>query len=94
MTKKKLGSFARRTQDGSVLIEVGDEVFAVPPHLADSYRERILREKRSRSDLSSNSGDELFGSVRPKFLTDGGPDGGDEEQARAAYDSKIGRAHV
>ncbi|SPO22854.1 uncharacterized protein UTRI_01532 [Ustilago trichophora] len=89
MTKKKLGSFARRTQDGSVLIEVGDEVFAVPPHLADSYRERILREKRSRSDLSSNKGDGLFGSVRPKFLTDGGPDGGDEEQARAAYDSML-----
>ncbi|GAC98971.1 hypothetical protein PHSY_006568 [Pseudozyma hubeiensis SY62] len=83
--KKQLGSFARRTQDGSVLIEVGDEVFAVPPHLADSYRERILREKRSRSDLSSESNG--FG-VKAKYLSDGGPDG-DEEQARMKYDAML-----
>ncbi|SNX82238.1 uncharacterized protein MEPE_00944 [Melanopsichium pennsylvanicum] len=87
--KKQLGSFARRTQDGSVLIEVGDEVFAVPPHLADSYRERILRERRSRSDLSNGSAsvDNLFG-IKPKYLNDVGPDG-DEEQARAAYDNML-----
>ncbi|KAJ9479853.1 hypothetical protein PHBOTO_003327 [Pseudozyma hubeiensis] len=83
--KKQLGSFARRTQDGSVLIEVGDEVFAVPAHLADSYRERILREKRSRSDLSSESNG--FG-VKAKYLSDGGPDG-DEEQARMKYDAML-----
>ncbi|CDW98302.1 hypothetical protein [Sporisorium scitamineum] len=94
MTKKKLGSFARRTQDGSVLIEVGDEVFAVPPHLADSYRERMLREKRSQSDLTAVVEDGgLFGSVKPKYLTDGGPDG-DEEQARAKYDSMLGGGGV
>ncbi|CCF54989.1 uncharacterized protein UHO2_02280 [Ustilago hordei] len=89
MTKKKpLGSFARRTQDGSVLIEVGDEVLAVPPHLADSYREWILREKRNRSTLSGERGG--FG-VEAKYLNDGGPDGfgGDEEQARAAYDNML-----
>ena len=86
LTKKKLGSFARRTQDGSVLIEVGDEVFAVPPHLADSYREKILRERRSRSDLSGDGG--LFGNVKPRYLSDGGPDV-DEEQARMAYDSML-----
>ncbi|SAM75204.1 uncharacterized protein UBRO_01315 [Ustilago bromivora] len=89
MTKKKpLGSFARRTQDGSVLIEVGDEVLAVPPHLADSYRERILREKRNRSTLSEERGG--FG-VEAKYLNDGGPDGfgGDEEQARAVYDNML-----
>ncbi|TKY85255.1 hypothetical protein EX895_006335 [Sporisorium graminicola] len=90
MTKKKqLGSFARRTQDGSVLIEVGDEVFAVPAHLADSYREKILREKRSASDLTAVSEGGLFGNVKPKYLNDGGPDGGDEEQARAAYDNML-----
>lgn len=89
LTKKKLGSFARRTQDGSVLIEVGDEVFAVPPHLADSYRERILSEKRSRSDLTSVSDESmgLFG-VKPKYLNDGGPDG-DEQEARAKYDRML-----
>lgn len=84
LTKKKLGSFARRTQDGSVLIEVGDEVFSVPPHLADSYRERILREKKRGSDIS----DGPFGKVKPRHLTDGGPDG-DEEKARAAYDEML-----
>lgn len=93
--KKQLGSFARRTQDGSVLIEVGDEVFAVPSHLADSYRERILREKRSRSTLTEDTmtrggGGGLFG-VKTKYLTDRGPDayGGDEEQAKLAYDSML-----
>ncbi|GAK62749.1 uncharacterized protein PAN0_002c0951 [Moesziomyces antarcticus] len=86
MTRKKLGSFARRTADGSVLIEVGDEVFAVPPHLADSYRDRILREKRSRSDLSQEG---LFGNVQPRHLNDGGPDA-DGSTARAAYDTMLG----
>lgn len=89
LTKKKaLGSFARRTQDGSVLVEVGDEVLAVPAHLADGYRERVLRE---RSELSAVQEEKsgLFGSVKPKYLTDGGPDGGDEEQARAAYDHML-----
>ncbi|GAC72913.1 hypothetical protein PANT_7c00333 [Moesziomyces antarcticus T-34] len=85
MTRKKLGSFARRTADGSVLIEVGDEVFAVPPHLADSYRDRILREKRSRSDLSQEG---LFGNVQPRHLSDGGPDA-DDSTARAAYDTML-----
>ena len=85
--KKQLGSFARRTQDGSVLIEVGDEVFAVPPHLADNYRQRILREKRSRSEMSIKQGG-MWGNVEPKWLTDGGPDG-DEEQARARYDDML-----
>ncbi|ETS61262.1 hypothetical protein PaG_05227 [Moesziomyces aphidis] len=85
MTRKKLGSFARRTADGSVLIEVGDEVFAVPPHLADSYRDRILREKRSRSDLSQEG---LFGNVQPRHLNDGGPDA-DDSTARAAYDTML-----
>ena len=84
ITKKKLGSFARRTQEGSVLIEVGDEVFAVPQHLADSYREKIVREGR----LRSASKEDLFGGVKPKFLSDGGPDG-DPEVARLAYDSML-----
>ncbi|SJX60937.1 uncharacterized protein SRS1_12163 [Sporisorium reilianum f. sp. reilianum] len=83
----------RRTHDSSVLIEVGDEVFAVPAHLADSYRESVLREKRSRSDLTAVEDGGLFGSVKPKHLSDGGPDG-DEEQARAAYDSMLAGAGV
>ncbi|PWZ00881.1 hypothetical protein BCV70DRAFT_199248 [Testicularia cyperi] len=87
MTKKKpLGSFARRQADGSVLIEVGDEVFSVPPHLADTYRERILREKRSKSDLSASTySDGPFGKIRPQHLTDFD----DEAQAKLAYDDAL-----
>ncbi len=33
----------------------------------------------------------LFGNVKPKYLTDGGPDGfgGDEEMANAAYERML-----
>lgn len=42
LTSKKLGSFARRNHEGSVLIDVGDEVYAVTPEVAREYeRERV-----------------------------------------------------
>lgn len=42
-TRGKLGSFARRNQEGSVLIDVGDEVYAVSPEVAREYeRERNM----------------------------------------------------
>ncbi|CAO1624485.1 unnamed protein product [Sympodiomycopsis kandeliae] len=40
LTKRKLAgsSFARRKQEGSVLLEIGDEVFAVSPAVAEEYQ--------------------------------------------------------
>lgn len=48
-TNKKLGSFARRNQEGTVLIDVGDEVYAVTPEVAREY-------ERERSALGGSSG--------------------------------------
>lgn len=44
------GSFARRNREGSVLIDVGDEVFAVPVEVAQEY------ERERKSILSGSSG--------------------------------------
>ncbi|PWN50346.1 hypothetical protein IE53DRAFT_362442 [Violaceomyces palustris] len=65
MTKRnKLSSFARRNKEDSVLIDVGDEVFAVPAHLANFYREEMIREKNSyHSSIgrSSTTNEEIQG---------------------------------
>lgn len=60
LTGRKLnahgGSFARRNRENVVLIDVGDEVFAVPAEVASEYereRKNILAEHSTRSGLSS-----------------------------------------
>lgn len=53
ITGRNLGSFQRRTREGSVLIEVGDEVFAVPPHIAEEYH------RRQKEALNSGSASAL-----------------------------------
>lgn len=54
-SKNKLAgsSFARRTQEGSVLLEVGDEVFAVPAQVAEEYNAAKRMSRSSSSSLSS-----------------------------------------
>ncbi|KAN0065081.1 hypothetical protein ACQY0O_001576 [Thecaphora frezii] len=92
LTKKKIGSFARRQQQGSVLIDVGDEVFAVPGHLAESYRREMIRERRQASSSGASKqsvSDGPFGKVRPRHLTDGGPDV-EGWRAKMAYDEQTG----
>ncbi|SPO38192.1 uncharacterized protein PSFLO_03669 [Pseudozyma flocculosa] len=92
ITRKKLGSFARRTQDNSVLIDVGDEVFAVPAHLAESYRNEMIRERKMGSSSASGSKESItdgpFGKIRPKHLTGGGPDV-EGWRARLNYDEQV-----
>lgn len=97
ITKKKLGSFARRQQDGSVLIDVGDEVFAVPAHLAESYRQEMIRERKALSLGSGSQGSEEsipdgpFGRVKPRHLKGGGPDV-EGWRAKLAYEQQANGA--
>lgn len=54
---RTLGSFARRNRQGSVLIDVGDEVLAVPPEVAEEYeRERKSVISGGHSSGSSSGG--------------------------------------
>ncbi|PWN28037.1 hypothetical protein BDZ90DRAFT_226811 [Jaminaea rosea] len=60
LTRRKLAgsSFVRRQQEGSVLLEVGDEVFAVPPKVAEEYNEakRMFAPRNGVNDATKWNG--------------------------------------
>lgn len=71
LTKRKLAgsSFVRRNEEGSVLLEVGDEVFAVPPAVAEEYQAA----KKMFGGSQSGSSDGHGGASTPGVDARGNP---------------------